>query len=632
MTFSTGSKIDNLTITEAIPDLLGPNHPLEFYKATADTDTDTQYLVAVSTAYADETLLGEFIKFSQAEASAPQATTLDTTGTAATQAAAMPWTASCTTAQYLAQNGKFKWDDALRIIHSLVCRIEQWISLNPNSSTLLIDPNTVRIAGSSSPLVPLLIAPTGPVNPQWWYFTPIETYSGTTDFTGTDTTTPQEQTLQAHAVYSLSMLMTYMLQASAPWEFPQQCPPSEAPERLDAIIREKRPTLDLPARLRPVLTQNFWVQPDRRQTLAQFKDTLSQLMTQAGITPLDSTNATSAEAGSESESDAETPDGDSLKKPDTTSRGEDYNTGPGNNCNQGPRCTVKIARVKGGGFSEVAGMDDLKAQMTRNFIQIVQNPDLAKTFAITPPNGILLWGPPGNGKTFISRKLAEQSGLYFSLVNPSDLGSIYVHGTQGMIGELFSRAEKIAAREKTGVLLCLEEFDTLVPNRANPTPNNRSDEVAEFLTRLNNCADKGVYVIATTNRIDAIDPAVMRKGRIDQVVYVGLPDPKVRRQLLEMELDKRPHSNIDYTRLVDLTDGFTAGDISFLIKETARKSFEASIQNPDHSIVEISQTLVEDTIKANKPSITSAERHSYEKLRDTYANHRNTTPRVGFKH
>ncbi|MDE5786826.1 MAG: ATP-binding protein [Duncaniella sp.] len=295
---------------------------------------------------------------------------------------------------------------------------------------------------------------------------------------------------------------------------------------------------------------------------------------------------------------------------------------------------LKIDFMRGGGngFRDVAGLDDIKAKMTRNFISIVKNPELARTFRIEPPNGLLLWGPPGNGKSFISKKLAEESGLLYATVNPGDLGSIFIHGTQGLIADLFTKCERMAAKEKSGVLLVIEEFDSLVPSRSASTgdSNSRNDEVAEFLTRLNNCASKGVYVIATTNRIDAIDPAIMRKGRMDEVIYVDMPDEQVRLKLFQLELNDRPHEDLDLTRLVKMTDGFSSGDISYLVKESARKAFEQTLANEDKSVVTITQENLEDTIGHAHPSVTASERHKYEKLRDTYERNRNGQPRVGF--
>lgn len=296
---------------------------------------------------------------------------------------------------------------------------------------------------------------------------------------------------------------------------------------------------------------------------------------------------------------------------------------------QQPKSNVKIERVKGDGFKGVAGMDQLKCKLTRDFVDIVQNRELAAQFQITPPNGILLWGPPGTGKTYISRKLAEESGMLFSHVMPSDLGNIYIHGSQSMIADLFARSEELAAKNNCGVLLVFEEFDSLVPKRGVNDDNNQANEVAEFLTRLNDCADKNVFVVATTNRIDAIDPAIIRKGRMDEVIYVGLPDKTARRELLEMELLKRPHEDIDTARIVELTEGYSSSDISFIVKESARRSFEETLKAKQ--LVKISQAMLESTIADTRPSVTADELRQFEQTKELFSRgEKKDRPRIGF--
>lgn len=294
-----------------------------------------------------------------------------------------------------------------------------------------------------------------------------------------------------------------------------------------------------------------------------------------------------------------------------------------------PKSNVKIERVKGNGFKDVAGMEQLKGKLTRNFVDIVQNRELAAQFHITPPNGILLWGPPGTGKTFISRKLAEESGMLFSLIKPSDLGNIYIHGSQSMIADLFTRSEELAAKNNCGVLLVFDEFDSLVPKRGVNDDNNQANEVAEFLTRLNDCAEKNVFVVATTNRIDAIDPAITRKGRVDEIIYVGLPDEEARKELLEMELMKRPHEDIDTAHIVELTKGYSSSDISFIVKECARCSFEESVKAKQ--LVKINQALLEKTIAETRPSVTSDELKQFESTKESFSRgQKNERPRIGF--
>lgn len=281
-----------------------------------------------------------------------------------------------------------------------------------------------------------------------------------------------------------------------------------------------------------------------------------------------------------------------------------------------PKANVKIGKVKGEGFKSVAGMSELKSKLTRNFIDIVKNKELARQFQITPPNGILLWGPPGTGKTYISRRLGEEAGLLYTLVQPSDLGSIYIHGSQSMIADLFSKAEQQAKESNCGVLLVFDEFDSLVPKRGNNDDNNQANEVAEFLTQLNNCAEKGVYVIATTNRLDAIDQAVTRKGRLDEIIYIGLPDEDARKELIELELANRPHEVVDTRHLAQLTKGYTSSDIAFIIKECARCSFEESLKSK--SLIKITQELIERTISTTRASVSEEELKQYERTRDSF--------------
>ena len=295
-----------------------------------------------------------------------------------------------------------------------------------------------------------------------------------------------------------------------------------------------------------------------------------------------------------------------------------------------PKSNVKIERVKGNGFKDVAGMNMLKCKLARNFVDIIKNRELATQFQITPPNGILLWGPPGTGKTFISRKLAEESGMLYSLIRPSDLGNIYIHGSQGMIAELFTRSEELAAKNNCGVLLVFDEFDSLVPKRSVNNDNNQANEVAEFLTRLNDCAEKNVFVVATTNRIEAIDPAIIRKGRMDEVIYVGLPYEDARKELLELELLKRPHMDIDTDHIVELTKGYSSSDISFIVKECARCSFDESIKAKH--LVKIDQAMLEKTIAGTRPSVTADELRNYERRRELFSKDCQPERRlIGFK-
>ena len=164
--------------------------------------------------------------------------------------------------------------------------------------------------------------------------------------------------------------------------------------------------------------------------------------------------------------------------------------------------TVQIRKKTGGGFADVAGMQTLKDDLTKRVIWVLKDKEKAEKYRLTPPNGMILYGPPGCGKTYFAEKFAEEAQFNFKMVSGSDLGSTYMHGTQGKIANLFKEAE-----QRAPVILCFDEFDSFVPARGSSDANQRGEEVNEFLAQLNNCSKRGIFVIGTTNRIELIDSA-----------------------------------------------------------------------------------------------------------------------------
>ena len=281
---------------------------------------------------------------------------------------------------------------------------------------------------------------------------------------------------------------------------------------------------------------------------------------------------------------------------------------------------VEIKRGGGNGFADIAGMDDLKEMLHKRVILILQNKELADKYKLTPPNGMLLYGPPGCGKSFFAEKFAEETGFNFILVKASDLGSIYVHGSQGKIADLFKKAEQNAP-----TVLCFDEFDAFVPNRSNDNSGaNQAGEVNEFLSQLNNCSKRGIFVIATSNRPDKVDPAVLRTGRIDKQVYVPMPDATARKLMFELYLKDRPCGEIDSDTLAAKTDGYVASDIAYIVNEAATI---AAFNRED-----ITKELLIKTIEGIKPSISKDLLKEYEAMRDKMEGitRTNALPRVGF--
>lgn len=274
----------------------------------------------------------------------------------------------------------------------------------------------------------------------------------------------------------------------------------------------------------------------------------------------------------------------------------------------------------GPGFSAVAGMDDLKQQLRSDVIEILANKEEALKYGLTIPNGMLLYGPPGCGKTFIAERFAEETGYYYRYVKSSDLASAYLHGSQEKIAELFNEARKNAP-----TILCIDEFDALVPKRDVINNASQSAEVNEFLSQLNNCGSDGVFVIATTNRPYKIDSAVLRSGRIDYKIFVPTPDFESRKALFQVILKDRPIEDpIDYGKLAKITDWYLASDISAIVQKAAREAFRA--KSP------ITSTILLDAAKSMSPSLSKSQIKEYDKMRQEFEkrNNDNDRKRVGF--
>lgn len=282
----------------------------------------------------------------------------------------------------------------------------------------------------------------------------------------------------------------------------------------------------------------------------------------------------------------------------------------------------EIKRGGGNGFMDIAGMNDLKLYLTQHVIFVIKEKEKARKYRLATPNGMLLYGPPGCGKTFVAEKFAEETGFNYILVKSSDLASSFVHGSQEKIAQLFKQAE-----ENAPIVICFDEFDALVPDRSNPGAQYSASEVNEFLSQLNNCSERGIFVVGTTNRPDRIDPAILRTGRMDKLVFVPLPDKEARKEMFLIHLKDRPLNpdEIDVDRLSELTEGYIASDIAYVVNDAAMIAAYT-----DQSITE---ELLETSVSNTHPSLHGDTIDIYDKIRSKMENTERsnlTRRRIGF--
>lgn len=278
---------------------------------------------------------------------------------------------------------------------------------------------------------------------------------------------------------------------------------------------------------------------------------------------------------------------------------------------------------KGQGFSAIAGMQELKDTIQLDVIDALNEKERYAEYGLTIPNGMLLYGPPGCGKTLFAERMAEEIGFDFYQIKPSDIQSKWVNASQENIKNLFDEA-----RENAPSIIFIDELDALVPNRDNSSVNHmNTSAVNEFLAQMNNCGDDGVFIIGATNRPNSIDPAILRAGRLDKIIYLPPPDFAARELMFKLYLEKRPREiGLDYVVLAKATENYVSSDIKFLCDEASRKALKMKSR--------ISKGILLETINCNRPSISLKELNSYIAIKakmEGLAENTNERTTIGFK-
>lgn len=225
-------------------------------------------------------------------------------------------------------------------------------------------------------------------------------------------------------------------------------------------------------------------------------------------------------------------------------------------------------------MEDVGGMEGVKKKLDRKIINLLRDEEMRKSAAeldISLPN-VILHGPPGTGKTYLARALASEIGLPFVKVTGGDITTKWVNESPEKINNLFSEGRKIAAKEG-GAVIFLDEMDAVLAKRGGSNSHRENEKVVdEFLAHLDETDQHNILFVGATNRRDALDPAVVRKGRIDEEIEVPEPDHDARVAIFKAQVHKRSHdlTEQDFQKLARETDGMVAADIEAIVDEASR--------------------------------------------------------------
>jgi transitional endoplasmic reticulum ATPase len=233
---------------------------------------------------------------------------------------------------------------------------------------------------------------------------------------------------------------------------------------------------------------------------------------------------------------------------------------------------IEIPNVK---WDDVGGLDEVKSTLKETVEWPLKNPQAFKNIGIRPPSGILLYGPPGSGKTLLAKAIANETGSNFISIAGPELLSKWVGESEKRVREVFRRAKQVAP-----AIIFFDEIDALAPRRGMHSGTHVTENVvSQILTAMSGLEEMhNVVVIAATNRPDMIDNALMRPGRFDRQILVPAPDENARLEILKIHTKDMPMKSVDLKKLAKVTEGYSGADIEAFVREAGLNALRTDIK------------------------------------------------------
>ncbi|MDX3886347.1 MULTISPECIES: CDC48 family AAA ATPase [Sphingomonas] len=259
-------------------------------------------------------------------------------------------------------------------------------------------------------------------------------------------------------------------------------------------------------------------------------------------------------------------------------------------------------------WDDVGGLDDARERLREGVEMPLKNPDAFRRMGIRPAKGFLLYGPPGTGKTLLAKAVAREAEANFIATKSSDLLSKWYGESEQQIARLFARARQVAP-----TVIFIDELDSLVPARGGGLGEPQVTErvVNTILSEMDGLEElQSVVVIGATNRPNLIDPALLRPGRFDELVYVSVPDAGGRRRILDIHTARMPlAADVDLDDLAKRTDRFTGADLEDLVRRAGLFALRESLDNKAVTAAHFEQAL-----KETRATVTPEIEREYEQI------------------